>query len=84
MSERSARPINVVKSMVVGDGGSKNVVVGCISLGMAAIGVVVVVAVCSGCTKLLLGVGATGLVLLRFLLDGDMLNRKNAPVIDGV
>src|SRR5271155_1238542 len=39
MSLSSARPINIMKSMVVGDGGSENVVVGCRLLGMVAIGV---------------------------------------------
>src|ERR1700678_829761 len=45
MSLTPAIHINVAKSMVVDDGGSENVVVGCRLLGTAAIGVVVVVAV---------------------------------------
>jgi hypothetical protein len=70
MSLSLAIHINVAELMVVGDGGSENVVVECRLLGTAAIGVVVVVAVCSSCAKPLLGVGTTGLVSLRFLLLG--------------
>jgi len=83
--------INVLKSnklldgcgsRVLGDGGSENVVVALLII-VSAVGVDAADVAGGGVSFELVG-GFLGFALLGlFLLDGDMSNRENAPVIDG-
>jgi hypothetical protein len=83
--------INVLKSnklldgcgsRVLGDGGSKNVVVVLLII-VSAVGVDAADVAGGGVLFELVGGFLCFALPGLFLLDGDMLNRKNAPVIDG-